>query len=104
MTLKRNIPLDAIISELVLLTLREIAPLYREKGEKEEKMDERQAEGRAQTMKETRIRSPTKKKPLQEGLLNETVDQSMVTASPDKDSLPYSSLKEKEVIHDTFKK
>ncbi len=103
MTLKRNIPLDAIISEM-LLTLREIAPLYREKGEKEEKMDERQAEGRAQTMKETRIRSPTKKKPLQEGLLNETVDQSMVTASPDKDSLPYSSLKEKEVIHDAVKK
>lgn len=103
MTLKRNIPLDAIISEM-LLTLREIAPLYREKGEKEEKMDERQAEGRAQTMKETRIRSPTKKKPLQEGLLAETVNQSMVTASPDKDSLPYSSLKEKEVIYDTFKK
>lgn len=103
MTLKRNIPLDAIISEM-LLTLREIAPLYREKGEKEEKMDERQAEGRAQTMKETRIRSPTKKKPLQEGLLNETVDQSMVIASPDKDSLPYSSLKEKEVIHDAVKK
>ena len=45
MTLKRDIPLDAIISEM-LLTLREIAPLYREKGEKEEKMDERQAEGR----------------------------------------------------------
>ena len=55
-------------------------------------------------MKETRIRSPTKKKPLQEGLLNETVGQSMVTASPDKDSLPYFSLKEKEVSHDTFKK
>jgi len=55
-------------------------------------------------MKEVRIRSPTKKKPLQEGLLNETVDQSMVTASPDKDSLPYSSLKEKEVIHDAVKK
>lgn len=104
MTLKRNIPLDAIISELMLLTLREIAPLYREKGEKEEKMDERQAEGRVQTMKETKIRSPTKKKPLQEGLLAETVNQSMVTASPDKDIVPYSSLKEKEVIHDAVKK
>lgn len=55
-------------------------------------------------MKEVRIRSPTKKKPLQEGLLAETVNQSMVTASPDKDIVPYSSLKEKEVIHDTFKK
>lgn len=103
MTLIRNIPLDAIISEM-FFTLCEITPLYREKGEEEEKMDERQAEGRAQTMKETRIRSPTKKKPLQEGLLNETVGQSMVTASPDKDSLPYFSLKEKEVSHDTFKK
>ena len=55
-------------------------------------------------MKQTKIRSPTKNKPLAEGLLAETVDQSMVTASPDKDSLPYFSLKEKEVSHDTFKK
>jgi len=55
-------------------------------------------------MGKVRIRSPTKKKPLQEGLLAKTVNQSMVTASPDKDSLPYSSLKEKEVIYDTFKK
>lgn len=55
-------------------------------------------------MRKVRIRSPTKKKPLQEGLLAETVNQSMVTASPDKDSLPYFSLKEKEVSHDTFKK
>lgn len=55
-------------------------------------------------MKETRIRSPTKKKPLQEGLLAETVNQSMVTASSDKDIVPYSSLKEKEVNHDNIKK
>lgn len=55
-------------------------------------------------MGKVRIRSPTKKKPLQEGLLNETVDQSMVTASRRKDIVPYSSLKEKEANHDTFKK
>ena len=63
MTLMRSIPLKAIISEM-FFTLCKMEPLYCEKGEDEKKVDERQAGGRAQTMKETRIRSPTKKKPL----------------------------------------